>query len=545
MLVSLVFLLSAQSPVSAPVFPAGCSPAFERAATLVEQSLQDGDFSAAARRLQLLPKLSPGFSWDDHKVPAEERQAFAEARDDAFRVWDKVIHDASFARVGKQPMEFSPSASGAPDLKFSFEPELAVVPNDNVPGGVVTFASETVLPRIEAVIGLKRGADRRPINVNDVQNSVQFAVGAYLGIAESPMVVSVMGPHDAPSLKINRFSNLDVQTALKNLEIVETLRQAVHAKTRMVPSQPISFVDPVELTHDPVLQGTVADVPLQLSNSGTGVLTYSLVPECGCINPGPGGSLNPGESRLIQIAVDSKEYVSAIKKHVFLVTNDPDNSVRSIPVTVPVMPRYRWIVPGGDVQVVDPTSKEFVAYLTVPDKYPLDVRSVRFDGIPGKVTIKPWKGVLADPEFGEPAKARSGYELRVRLSGYLLPGRSGGTISVSTLDPDFAEIFYTLYFQKGIIAMPDDVNLGLINGAPKTANIQVTRPGKPFRVVGVKCLTPNLKATFGKIPSSDDYRISLTTAGKVQSGDFIGTVLVYTDDPAQPKIEIAVHGIGG
>src|SRR5471030_2226701 len=96
-----------------PVLPPFCSPSFQAAVLSVEDALQKSDFTIAAARHSMLPKISVGIAWDDRKVPEAYRQPFRTARDHAIAMWQGKIRGLKFDLVAKG------------DLHISFEPVLA------------------------------------------------------------------------------------------------------------------------------------------------------------------------------------------------------------------------------------------------------------------------------------------------------------------------------------------------------------------------------------------------------------------------------------
>ncbi len=531
MLSCLALLLAGPPTLTAPVLPPGCSPDFQRMVISVEQSLKDGAFDVAARKFQLLPKASAVFSWDDSKVPAGQRASFAAARDLAIKAWDR--HQSG-------QITFKPGPS--PDIKFSFEPKLANDPSTGSPAGLASFVSETTLPRIEAILGLIRGPESRATAAIDVQNDVEYAIGTYLGVAQDPVPTTSMSKSDAVAIVANIVTAPEFDTAKRNLAAVEVLRSAIHAQVRLQPAQPIASFESTSLTYGPVLQGQQAMVPLMITNIGQGDLTYEVLPECSCITAGPAGSIKPNQSKLIDILVDTAEWSRTLVKKLVVLTNDAENPVRVVPLEVKVNPRYRWIVPGGGARVVDDAGSDINLYLDLPLDSGIFPNGVKFDGVEGTAKLELFSGELADPDHGEGKIQRNGYVVKLHVSGNIIGGRQVGTVTVSTSSELFPQITYNLSFQKGIIAMPDDVNMGMISGGSKTVYVQMTRPGRPFRVLSTATTSKNLTAKASKVSGTDDYLVTISFSGKASPGDYLAVVHVYTDDPRQGKIDIPVRG---
>jgi hypothetical protein len=497
----------------------------------VEQSLKDGAYDAAATKLQLLPKQSTLFSWNDSKVPSALRQSYSDARDLARKAWDRGLSDVFSLKPGEPA-----------DIKFGFEPKLANAPGTESPAGLATFVSETTLPRLESVPGLIRGSDLRSSSAVDVQNDVAYSIGVYLGVADRPIPTTSMARTDAFSFAPNIVTGAEISIARRNLEAVAILRRAVHAKIRLEPAQPKAALDPLSLTYGPVIQGKTAYVPLLITNIGQGELSYFVMPSCSCITAGPEGVLKPNEAKLVEISVDTTQWTKTLNKKLMVLTNDPDDPVRIVPIEVKVTPRYRWIVPGGQTRLVGDSGADVDLYLEIPFGSEIYATGVRFEGVPATAAVEPWSGSIADPDDGEGVKPRDGYHVKLHVKGGIEGGRQLGSLVLSTTSTQFPEISYNFAFQTGILPMPDNLNLGLISDASKAFYILLTRPQKPFRVLSVDTSSKTLQAKVAKVAGTSDYRVEVRVAGKMIPGDYAAVIHIYTDDPRQGKIDVPVRG---
>jgi hypothetical protein len=531
MLASLAILFVAPQTYKTPILPPGCSPDFQRLVISVEQSLKDGDFEAAAKKVQLLPKENATFSWDDSKLPTGLRDVYAQSRDMAFKAWNRNLEGFFTFRPGNPA-----------DVKFGFEQRLANDPATSSPAGLATFLSETTLPRVEAVIGLTRGIENRPTNSIDVQNDVAYSLGTYLGVSSTFIPSTSMARSDSSSIVPNAVTALEMSIAKENILVVKALRDAIHARAKLDPAMPKASYDETSLTFGPVIQGQEVSIPLLITNVGQGELTYQLVPSCSCITTGPAGSLKANEARLVSVYVDTTNWTRTIDKKLMVLTNDPETPVRVVPIQVKVKPRYRWIVPGGSVRVVEDSGADIDLYLDLPEGSGIYPKEVRFDGVGGKAKMEPWSGELADPLVGEEKMPRDGYHIKLHVSGVIYGDRQTGVLTVITSNEQFPQITFNFWFQKGILAEPSNINLGMISSASGTFSTTLARPGKPFRVLSTSTSSKFLSSRFIKIAGTDDYRVEVGIVGKPPTGDYAAVVHVYTDDPRQAKMDILVRG---
>ena len=409
----------------------------------VEQSLSEGDFAAAAKKVQLLPKPVATYSWDESLVPEASRTVFAQVREAARLAWDRGLAGSFVLKAGKPA-----------DLKFGFEAKLANAANTQAPAGLATFVSETTLPRLEAVMGLARGADSRASNAVDIQNDVEYAIGCYLGVADRPIATTSMARSDAFTTNPNVVTAAEMYVARRNIEAAEVLRKAIHMQVRLTPAQPKMSLslDSETLTTGPVFQGVTASLPFLITNVGQGDLSYFLIPSCSCISAGPEGVLKPNQSKLVEISVDTTQWTRTLEKKVMLLTNDPDKPVQVLPLEVKVNPRYRWIVPRRSCQA---GRGRGCGHRSVPgDPFRIDDlregRSVRRD-TPARWTFSPGAAKWPIQPMGwEWSSGRTGFHhVKLHVAGDIVGGRQVGTVTVVSTSEQFPEIDTTFPFQKG------------------------------------------------------------------------------------------------
>jgi hypothetical protein len=496
----------------------------------VEDSLQKGDFTRAAAQLQLLPKVNVNLNWDDHKVPQGFRAAFRKAGDDAMSLWRGRIPGLTFSNGSK------------PDIRISFEPVLAKRPDTDLPAAHVSFWSEEPnSPRLDYVIGLKRGSPLKGSEEIDVFDDVAYCIGSYLGLGDGVIGSDTMAPTDLPRVARTSISGIEFATMKKNLQVVAILERAVKEQITITPTKADLFIDPMVLDSEPVIQGDRVEFHVQLSNRGNGPLTFSMFPDCGCTVVTEPGTVDPGSARMVSFAVDTTNFISNVSKHVAIYTNDPTNPVRVVTLNIKIRPRYRLLTPLGDTVVVPPTGLKYALYLIPALGTNLDPVSVTLSGtVPGKISYSPWQGVLPDPELNEGPKQRKGFKVQVDISGSVGSGRNQATIQILTANSEFPDIAYSFNTQKGIIALPDQVVMGEVGKVPKGAQFIVTRPKSPFKILGVLSNSPNLKASVVPGRSPDTYSIAIQYDGNARSGELLASVKVKTDDPKQPVIDVPV-----
>ena len=528
MLLAVAFVLL-KSQVLGPVLPPDCSAQFQKAFFSVEEALQSQNFDKASKLIQLLPKKEVTISWIDEKVPASFRAGFQQAGERALAMFATRIKGSTF--------KFAPHGV----IQISFEPVLAKRPGTNFPAARVGFFSENPSePRLDFVIGLKRGNPLQVSEEVDVFNDVCYCLGSYLGIADGASPEDVMGTTDLKRIDPVKLSVTERTAAIRNLSAVSSLETAIKNRVSLAVTKPGLFIDPVEIEGEPAIQGDRVEFHVQLSNSGNAPLSYSFSPDCGCTAVTAPGTIEPQSGRMAQFAVDTRAFSTNITKHVTVYSNDPETPSKVITLHVKVKPRYRLIVPLGYSVTVPSEGMKYPIYFIPEPNSSLDPVSNSFNGpgVVAKVTSEKWQGVLADPERNEGPLPRKGFKFIVDIKGKMLHGKNPCSFQVFTANPLFPDITLNFSAQSGIVAEPAYLNLGEVGRVPTSARILISKPGKAFQITGVSCTSPHFQGQAKPGDSPGEYILIVQYDGKGDHGVLSADLKVKTNDPKQPVIEI-------
>ena len=268
-----------------------------------------------------------------------------------------------------------------------------------------------------------------------------------------------------------------------------------------------------------------------------------MFPDCGCTIVTDPGTIDAGSTRLLQIAVDTRLFTTDLEKHVALFTNDPTTPVKVITLKIPLEPRYRFIAPDGDTIVVDKGGRKYPVYLIPAKGASIEPVSFKFDGLRASVSVQPFKGVLSDPDLHQGPMMRTGYKYVIDVKDSLPSGRSSGTLQVLTSNSDFPNLTYTLFAQKGIIALPEEVQMGVLGKVPQTANVTISGPGTAFKIIGIESNSAHLKATAHPARDSSDYNVVIAYDGQSKPGEMLASIKVKTSNPKQPIVYISVRAM--
>ena len=532
MILPVVFLVaaSATAPLTAPPLPPMVAPEFQAQVMSVQRALEKGDFPKAAKLASVLPKMNFAVQWDERKVDGSSRVKFQEARNQAIAQWRDAIPGIPNPKIG-------PTG----DIKFSFEPNLAHDPETGAPASVVMFFGNTA-PALESVIGIKRGAPTVYAQPDDVFNDVSMSLGTYFGVAKdvapgSPMSLSIPGQPGRHGM------TFPVRVAARqNMKVVAFLRKAIEEKKRVRAVQADVFMDPDRFEGEAV-QGLRMDVSVQLTNRGDGVMSYRVEGDCGCIVANPPGTIAPRSSALVEVTLDTREFTTVTTRRLRVYTNDPKEPVREIPVSLNVVPRYRFLVPGGTARDITENGGKFDVFLAFAEGRGFSVDKATLSGIEGKVETEPWEGELPDPERGEPARKRKGYRFRIQIPKTQTPGRALVGLNLATDSLDYPTLSHQLTVQNGVAAAPNELFLGEIAKIPKRSFVIVNKPGAALKILSATTDARSLKVTVlpGRDPS--EKKLQIDYDGSAPTGDFSATVILRFDDPKQPELLIPIMAV--
>lgn len=522
---------AAIAPLFGPTLNPGVSTEFQREVLAVTDALQKGDFEGAKKALAFTPTGDLTIEWDDHNVPAADRPQFQAARDRALKIWmdfNELIHARVVAKGGM--------------LKFSFEKELAPNPETGIRAGFAAlFGDNPAKPRLEIVVGLTRGEPAVRSRPTEVYNEIAHGVGVYYGLAESPYVGTFMGRTDLPTDRLNQMG-YEGNAAKANLRAIAELRSRVEKKQRVTSARPHAVMDPVSFDGGEITQGDQYAFNIQITNTGNAPLTYRIVPDCTCYTVLPGEVIQPGTSFVVHARMDSTNYSGELHHRIAVFTNDVDTPVRVVPFTIRAKPRYRLIFDAPEVKMVGNGPTTLTAYLfSAPDR-PIKATAARVMGIPGTVTITPWKGDLADPAMKEGVKPRQGTKLTLTINPSGVVGRSALSLEVDTDDRAFGLVRTNQTVQRGIASLPGQVFFGEVS-SPYTTSFLLSQPGRAFQILSMTCDSSYVKA-IGAVPHGvGEYKVEVKYLGGAPAGFFTSVLTIKTDDPNQPVVKVPLQAV--
>lgn len=535
-------LSTSQATPSTPARPAppvefqtGTNEWFQSTALSAMRLMESGKFTEASRILARLPDRTVTVFWDESAVPANQRGEFQAARKRAFDAWASIVPDLKFQFVTR----------GA-EIHLGFAPTLP--PNADSPGpaGAVFLTSPSPEdPTVDAVIALRRGAQGLPTTALDVSNEIVYAIGTHLGLARIPVPSTAMFRREERYNDFNKPLFAQGGTVARNLELIQRLRQDAASRRAVQFALPKLAINPTKFDAGSTVQGDVIQFSVQLTNPGRSPLRYTIVPDCGCFVVRQGAPIQPGETIAVPISILTREFPGNQRKNLFIYSNDPEASLRVLPVTFYAAPRFRflWNEPS-DTLIVGESGRSATLFLTYDPRQPIEVVGMTITGgATGSVSYEPWEGELADPQLGEGPRPRKGYRIDLLFGPNIGTGRREVGLEVETRDQVFRFVRHNFYLQRGIVALPSSVFFGQIGNEELRAVAMLRQPGRPFRITRIESDHAAIRATSERLKDGSEYRITVVYSGKADAGDLEATITIHTDDPSQPVIVIPVSAV--
>lgn len=513
-------------PAARPSIPPGTTRAFQESAYLVQKKLSEGKWAEAQKALGNLPRVQIRIDWDDAAVPSERRVEFRAARDRAIRKWSDKLDGLKvvFAKPG--------------DLKFSFTSQLPSNADSTGPAGAVFLPGDN--GSVEGILALYRSETKVSIEAREVQNEVLYGIANYLGLERTKYVRAATNRMEISYPDLHDVQTREIATVERIQTMIGQLERAIKQKVKLPLARPQLTLDTRELDAGKVNQGDIVPFTMLATNSGTGPLEIRVVADCGCFRIDYPSVVMPGESAVIKADADTLEFPGDLHKTLYIYSNDPDATLRIIPVRLRSEPAFRFLHSGGPTLLADENGAFTTVFLTLNPARKLKLNKVSVVGAEVELKQSEWTGMMADPEMNEPEMSRTGIRFDLKIPANLPPGRTTLSLEGTTDDPLFPLLQYSFYVQRGILISPERLYLGEIKAAPMRAWIIASRPGKAFKIVKIESDNAAIRARAESLKGNDQYKIVITFNGKSEAGPLEANLKVITDDASQREIPVQV-----
>ena len=326
--------------------------------------------------------------------------------------------------------------------------------------------------------------------------------------------------------------------ALCAVLFVATTLLAQAGKPKAVPVEPIKDVGVVpkgeKVVHDFLIRND-GDAPLQITD---------VRPACGCTVVDYDRTIAPGQTGKVHAEVDTATFNGAVAKNVAVFTNDTDHAMLELTVRakvepyISVKPGYaRYIVVQNEVQ-----TGTIVQTLWAPDGTPFDVVGVESPFPFLKTSFRE-----ATPEERVPDVKGKQWRVEMTLANDQAPvGALADHVRVTTTHPKQKLVAIPVSgFVRPVLAVtPPTADFGTVelreplNRALNVRNFAT----EPIKITGVEGNLPGIKAMVEPLQEGREYTVRVTLSPGMAKGPFDGKLMIKTDSPKTPVIEVDLHG---
>ena len=273
----------------------------------------------------------------------------------------------------------------------------------------------------------------------------------------------------------------------------------------------------------------------KVTNKGTAALNISrLNPSCGCTSTVIGQwTLNPGQSTDVEATFNPAGFQGPIHKSIQVVSNDPATPTLNLTFEAEVLREIsasQYAVFFQDVLRTAPSRTS--VKLTSGTGKPVHVTEAKAPGAP-------WLSANIRPEGNDAW-------VDIVLDGRQVPpGRQSGTdaVVVRTDSAKVPLINLTAQWELRAAVVADPVRVAWVEGAGRELRQKVVLKqvdGKPFRILSAKTTNPVLRVEGLGRNAAAQHELTVVLAGTAKAGMYNEKVLLTTDSPDQPELELRV-----
>jgi hypothetical protein len=170
------------------------------------------------------------------------------------------------------------------------------------------------------------------------------------------------------------------------------------------------------------------------------------------------------------------------------------------------------------------------------DTEPLNIRSISSET---KVEPAPYSATVSTLEPGRR------HQLDIELSSSARVGRSEHVLVVLTDSAKFPviRIPVKVLAKEDVYVNPESVDFGQTNGAHTQETFLLKARLAAIQILSVSCDLPFVKVTHTSSGAATTHQFQAEIdSADLQEGPFSGTILIKTDDPSFPELNVPVQG---
>jgi hypothetical protein len=325
--------------------------------------------------------------------------------------------------------------------------------------------------------------------------------------------------------------------ALCAVLLVATSLLAQAGKAKAVPVEPIKDMGVVpkgdKVVHDFLIRNE-GDAPLQITDVRS---------SCGCTVVDYDKVIAPGQTGKVHAEVDTTTFAGPIAKSVTIFTNDAEHAQIDLTVRAQVEP-YIQAKPGYARYItVQGEEKTGTIGQTIwsPDGTSFDVTSVESPYPFLKTSFRE-----AKPEERIPDMKGKQWRIEMALSNDAAVGALADHVRIVTNHPKQKLVTIPVSgFVRPVIAVTPSVadfgQVELKEPLRRTFNVR-NFATEPIKITAVEGNLPGLKSEIEPLTEGREYQLRLTLNPGMAKGPINGKVLLRTDSPKRPVIEVDLQG---
>ncbi|HTG34260.1 MAG TPA: DUF1573 domain-containing protein [Thermoanaerobaculia bacterium] len=292
-----------------------------------------------------------------------------------------------------------------------------------------------------------------------------------------------------------------------------------------------------KIVHDFVIKNE-GDADLQITN---------VQPACGCTVADFDKVIKPGQTGKVHAVVDSSTFSGPISKGVSVFTNDPEHPQIELTIHAKVEP-YISIKPGYARYITvqgEPLEGNIAQTLWAPDGTSWDITGVDSPFPFLAVTFHE-----AKPEERLPDAKGKQWKVEMKLSNQAKVGPLSDYVTVHTNHPKqkIVQIPVSGFVRPVVAATPPNADFGKIElkePLKKALNIR-NFATEPIKVTSVDPTLPKgIETKLETLEEGREYQVRIILNPELAKGPFLGKLVIHTDSPKVPVLEVEVKGIVG
>lgn len=362
---------------------------------------------------------------------------------------------------------------------------------------------------------------------------VAKGIGSFLGLKETEMPGRMMGP----DTHLPVLAHSPSADELKTLEQLEDFRSelARSISSHTAPNILMPTIKFSDLKKDggECWRGEFVQYEFEFKNEGEAPLEIDVQPSCGCTVAQFDKQVLPGQTGKIVAKMNTSGFKGQVSKVITVTSNAAEPASTALIIQAKVKPTFE-ILPSDPVVVTldtqGPSTREFTLR-------PLEDAEVDITEIVAQTKY-------LKPEI-ERVQTDSGRAFKVKLTfdESTPKGRFGLSLRIKSTSKREPNFNLPLTFEKGIYPLPPSMYIGSIKNdtkLPIVRSILVVGKAKPFKILEATCTDSNVTLAVAESKPGHEYKVTVTYAGGWPAGMINRMIVLKTDDPTQPAIEIPI-----